>query len=232
MRLPAPGLVIGLVALSTAIVVLLKPHASAIAGDGYQWPYYLSIFVGGYLVGARHREVLDGVARWAFWLLSAATAVFLIKVSLLAVELERAPEVGAALARGGWVPAEVAPAYEPLSMLHSASEAATAWLWALALLGLSARFLRQGGPVLRALSRAVFPIYVLHFPLTIVGLALVAQLDWPLGLEFLLLVAGIYLLTGLLYVAVDRLGPVLYLIGGRPQRRLLASGMQPQNSAK
>jgi hypothetical protein len=35
----------------------------------------------------------------------------------------------------------------------------------------------------------VFPIYVLHFPLTIVGLALVAQLDLPWGLEFLLLAA-------------------------------------------
>jgi hypothetical protein len=219
MQLPAPWLVTGLVALSTAIVVLVKPHASALAGDGYQWPYYLSIFAGGYLVGARHREVLDGVAHWAFWLLSAAAGVFLIKVSLLAVELVRAPEVGEALARGGWAPTGVAPAYEPLSMLHSASEAATAWLWALTALGLSARYLRRGGPLLRYLSRAVFPIYVLHFPLTIVGLALVAQLDLPWGLEFLILAAGVYLLTGLLYLAADRLGPVVYLIGGRPQRR-------------
>ena len=62
-------------------------------------------------------------------------------------------------------------------MLHSASEAATAWLWALALLGLSARYLRWGGLVLKELSRAVFRIYFLHFPLTIVGLPLVAQLD-------------------------------------------------------
>ena len=103
-------------------------------------------------------------------------------------------------------------------MLHSASEAATAWLWALAALGLSARYLRRGGPLLRLLSRAVFPIYVLHFPLTIMGLALVAQLDLPWGLEFLLLTAGVYLLTGLIYIAADRLGPVVYLIGGRAGR--------------
>ncbi|TNC60302.1 acyltransferase family protein [Rubellimicrobium roseum] len=218
MRLGTPWLLIGLVLLSTAIVVLVKPHAPALAGDGYQWPYYLSIFAGGYLVGAHHREVLDGVALWAFWLLAAATVVFLLKVSLLAVELASAPEVGEALARGGWVPAGVAPAYEPLSMLHSASEAATAWLWALTALGLSARYLRRGGPLLRPLSRAVFPVYVLHFPLTIVGLALVAQLDWPWGLEFLLLAAVVYLLSGLLYLAADRLGSAVYLIGGRPQR--------------
>ncbi len=218
MRLATPWLLAGLVVLSAAIVVLVKPYAAALAGDGYQWPYYLSIFVGGYLMGARHRQVLDGVARYAFWLLGAATVVFLLKVGLLATELERAPEIGAALARGGWVPAGVAPAYEPLSMLHSATEAATAWLWALALLGLSARYLHQGGPFLKALSRAVFPIYVLHFPLTILGLALVARLDWPWAVEFLLLAAGVYSLTGLLYLAADRLGPAVYLIGGRPQR--------------
>ena len=120
------------------------------------------------------------------------------------------------LGRVGWAPAGVAPACEPWSMLHSASEAATAWLWALTALGLLARYLRRGGPLLRPLSRAVFPVYVLHFPLTIVGLALVAQMDLPWGLEFLLTV-GVYLLTGLLYLAADRLGPVVYLIGGRPQ---------------
>lgn len=218
MHLGTAWLLSALVLLSVAIVVLVKPHASALAGDGYQWPYYLSIFAGGYLVGARHRLVLDRVARHAYWLLAAATAVFLVKVSLLAVELDRAPEVGGALARGGWVPAGVAAAYEPLSMLHSASEAATAWLWALTALGLSARYLRQGGPALKALSRAVFPIYVLHFPLTIMGLALVAQLDWPWGLEFLLLAAAVYLLSGLLYLGADRLGPAVYLIGGRPQQ--------------
>jgi hypothetical protein len=62
-------------------------------------------------------------------------------------------------------------------MLHPASEAATAWLWALTALGLSARYLRRGGPLLCQLSRAVFPIYVLQLPFIIVGLDLVAQLD-------------------------------------------------------
>ena len=123
----------------------------------------------------------------------------------------------------------MAPAYVPLSMLHSASEAATAWLWTLTVLGLSARYLRRGGPLLRSLGRAVFPIYVLHVPLTIVRLALVAQLDLPWGLEFLVLAAGVYLLTRLLFLAADRLGPVLYLIGGRlrgTSRSLPASRMR------
>jgi len=72
---------------------------------------------------------------------------------------------------------------------------------------------------LQALSRAVFPIYVLHFPITIMGLALFAQLAWPWGLEFLLLAAGVYVLTGLIYLGADRRGPAVYLIGGRPRRR-------------
>lgn len=218
MRIGTPWLLAGLVALSAAIVVGAKPYASAIAGDGYQGPYYLSLFAGGYLLGARLGQVLDGLARHASWLLAAAVVAFLVKVGLLATELGRDPEVGGALARGGWVPAGLAPAFEPLSVMHSASEAATAWLWALTALGLCARYLRKGGPALETLSRAVFPVYVLHFPLTIVGLALVAQVRWPWGLEFLLLTAAVYLLTGLLWLGAERLGPIIYLVGGRPRR--------------
>lgn len=217
-RLGAPWLLGGLIAVAAAVVVLAKPHASALAGDGYQWPYYLAIFLGGYLIGARHRDVLDWVARRAFRLLAAATLVFLVKVGILATELADDPEVGAALARGGWAAAGVAPAYELLSVLHSATEAATAWLWALTALGLCARYLRRPAPLLGTLGRAVFPIYVLHFPVTIMGLALMAQLPWPWGLEFVLLSAGVYLLTWALYLLADKLGPAVYLVGGRPRR--------------
>lgn len=218
-KIPVPWYLAGMTALSALVVALVKPHASALAGDGYQWLYYLSIFGGGYLIGARCRAILDGLARCVFWLLGAATLVFLVKVGILATELERAPEVGSALARGGWAPAGVAPAYEPLSVLHSIVEAATAWLWSLTVLGLSARYLRRPGRLLTGLSRAVFPIYVLHFPVTIMGLALFAGLAWPWGLEFLLLAAGVYILTWLIYLAADRLGPVVYVIGGRPRPR-------------
>lgn len=83
MRLAVPWLLAGRVAVSVLIVVLVKPHASAIAGDGYRWPYYLSIFAGGYLAGARHQEVLSGVARHAYWPQTAATLVFLVKVGIL-----------------------------------------------------------------------------------------------------------------------------------------------------
>lgn len=37
-------LLLGLIAGVTLIAVLFKPHGAAIAGDGYQIPWYLGIF--------------------------------------------------------------------------------------------------------------------------------------------------------------------------------------------
>jgi hypothetical protein len=48
---------------------------------------------------------------------------------------------------------------------------------------LAARYLRRPGRWLPELNRAVFPVYVLHSPVTLVGLALVAQISWPWPLD-------------------------------------------------
>jgi hypothetical protein len=95
-------------------------------------------------------------------------------------------------------------------------EAATAWTWCIAALGLAAKFLNTSSPMLSELNRAVFPLYVLHFPITLVGLALIAQVSWPWWIEFFLLLAVVYLCSWVLWRAADRLGPAAYLVGGRP----------------
>ena len=62
---PAPVLVAAMAAGATVVFVLAKPFASAIAGDGHQFPWYLWIFASGYVLGARHREVIEWLARRA-----------------------------------------------------------------------------------------------------------------------------------------------------------------------
>lgn len=56
-------LIVGLVSVSALAVTAVKPYAAALTGDGYQFAYYLILFAGGYMIGARHHAVLDCTQR-------------------------------------------------------------------------------------------------------------------------------------------------------------------------
>lgn len=204
-----------LLAASAASIVFLKPYAPALTGDNYQFVLYLIFFLGGYWIGADHGRFIEWARRYAFWLLALAAIAFLAKATLLTLALVEDIETGQALAEGGWRPLGLDP---PFATVFSIVEASTAWLWCLAALGLAARFLTRPARLLAELNRAVFPFYVLHFPLTLVGLALAAQIAAPWWIEFLVLLLFVYVGTWLLWRVFDRLGPASFLVGGRPVR--------------
>ena len=206
-------LIAGLVSTSALAVAAVKPYAAALTGDGYQFAYYLILFSGGYMIGARHHTVLDWAARNVWILFAAAIVLFMAKVTLLAIAFTADISTGKALAAGGWLPLGLEP---QSATTFSVIEAATAWAWCIAALGLTAKFLNTSSPVLAELNRAVFPLYVLHFPVTLVGLALIAQISWPWWIEFSLLLTTVYLCSWVLWRVADRLGSVAYLVGGRP----------------
>lgn len=212
----SPRLMLPCLAIASAVaVVIFKPHAAALAGDNYQFPYYLVFFLGGFLIGSNSAAMLDWSGRWVGRLLAAAVLLFGTKVTMLALALDADVAAGEALAEGGWVPLGLDP---PNATLFSVVEAATAWAWCLAALGLAVRYLAHSSGILAEMNRAVFPVYVLHFPVTLVGLALVAQISLPWGIEFVALVAFVYGMTWALWRLADRLGPAAYLVGGKPMR--------------
>ena len=214
--LPGPRLLLlALIALSASAVVILKPHAAALTGDNYQFVFYLVFFAGGYLIGADHVRILDWVARRAWWLLATAVLLFAVKVVLLTIALLEDTATGQALAEGGWRPLGLTP---PNAHIFSVVEAATAWLWCLAALGLAARFLNVPSAILSELNRAVFPFYVLHFPITLVGLAVAARVSAPWWLEFTCLLLLVYALTWIFWHVFDRMGAGAYLVGGKARR--------------
>jgi hypothetical protein len=206
-------LMLSLVIISALAVVVFKPHAAAIAGDNYQFPYYLVFFLGGFLIGTNCATTLDWSGRRVWTLLTTAVVLFGVKVTLLALALEADLATGEALAAGGWVPLGLTPAN---ATLFSVIEAATAWAWCLAALGLAVRFLNRPSGLLLELNRAVFPVYVLHFPVTLVGLAFTAQVALPWVVEFVGLLIFVYGVTWALWRVADRLGPAAYLVGGKP----------------
>ena len=212
----APPVLLACLALGvTAIAVAAKPHAPALAGDGYQFPWYLGMFAAGYVIGAHHGPVLDWLARRWPWLLAAGLAGFALEAGLLGATLADDPALGAALASGGWAGEGLAPAYGTRSLAFTVAEGLNAWAFALAAMGACARWLRRDGPVLRSLSAATFPVYVLHFPLTLAGLAALAAVPWPWGVEFALLAVVVYAGSAALYLAARATGLPMALIGGR-----------------
>ncbi|MEM1130809.1 MAG: acyltransferase family protein [Pseudomonadota bacterium] len=228
MRVAPQRLLLGLAVSVTLVAVLLKPYGAALTGEGYQFPWYWGIFAAGYVIGAQHRPILDWTARWWWALLLAGLLGFAVEVGVLAVYSESDPLFGTYLSSGGWAASGVLPAYAVSTVIYTFAEGANAWLFSLTAVGLCARYLNRPSPGLRALTRATFPIYVLHFPLTIVGLALLTLIDWGWGLEFMLLVLGVYVGTALLYLAALRAGPAIALIGGRREAISQISKVAPR----
>jgi hypothetical protein len=212
---PVPVL-LGLIAVAvTGIAVIGKPWGQAIAGDGYQLYWYGGIFAGGYLIGAQHERVLDWLVRRVWWLLAAGLVLFSTEVTLIELARLRSDALAESLAAGGWASDGLAPAYGPDGAVFAVVEGLDAWAWSLAALGLCARFLNRDGPWLRTLSPAVFPVYVFHFPVVLIGLALLTRVAWPWGMEFLLLAAAVYGFSAVAYLLAKRTGPLIRLVGGR-----------------
>ncbi|MEM1384689.1 MAG: acyltransferase family protein [Pseudomonadota bacterium] len=219
--LPVGWFVAALAAAVTAIAVATKPFGAAVTGEGYQLYWYAGIFAGGYVIGAHHTAVLDWAARWVWWLLALGFVLFSTEVTLIETARLTSDARAEAYAAGGWATRGLAPPFGAQAVAQTAVEGLNAWAWFLAALGLAARYLNQDGPWLRTLSPAVFPVYVLHFPVVLIGLALLSLVPWPWPLELLLLAVATFTLSGLGYLATTRMGPLAFAFGGRAQ---IASG--------
>lgn len=213
--LSAPILLAALVTGVVLTAIVAKPWIAGRNGSGYQLFWYLGIFAAGFVMGARHESVLDWARRWAWAILLVALATFAARVLILSDILEHSRRLGNALVMGGWAASGQMPFYAPLGVCSAALQALNAWAWMLAALGFAARWLNRPGFRLQSASRAVFPVYVLHYPVVVVGLALLTQTAWPWLVEFLLLTIATYAVTIGLYCLALRTGPFAYLIGGR-----------------
>lgn len=219
LRYPALRGLALIVLATTAIAVAAKPWGAALAGDGYQFWWYGGLYLGGYLIGAEHRILLSWAARRAGWLVAAGGILYAGEIAMLGAALEMSEPLAAALASGGWAAEARAPAYGLRGLGFAVVEGLGAWAWALAALGLCARYLNRDGQALRILAPAVFPIYVFHFPVTIVGLAVLAQTSWPWALELLILAVVTYLLSWAAYWLSARSSLLNWITGGPVPRR-------------
>jgi glucans biosynthesis protein C len=87
-------------------------------------------------------------------------------------------------------------------------------LWLLfGILGYGHRLLQGGGKVLRYLSEAAFPFYILHLPVTTLVGYFVIRLETEIGVKYLLIVVLANLLTFGIYEGFKRLSILRFLLG-------------------
>jgi glucans biosynthesis protein C len=102
----------------------------------------------------------------------------------------------------GWVIIAFAPPAKPLLLLVVSS---FHWLAIVAAFGFAKLHLNRNGPFRAALTKAVFPIYILHQTLMIIGSQWLLPMKFSPVEEGLLLVTGTFTLSYLGYVAIKRI---------------------------
>ena len=95
------------------------------------------------------------------------------------------------------------------------------WFWVIAFLGLGHRFLNRTNRVLRYLTEASYPIYILHFLILALIAYYIAGLGWPVELKYLTILSLAVAATVLAYdLLVKRTNVTRFLFGMKPKRAL------------
>jgi peptidoglycan/LPS O-acetylase OafA/YrhL len=96
------------------------------------------------------------------------------------------------------------------------------WCMILGLLGLAQRFFTAGGPALGYATEAAYPFYILHQTVLVAVAYFVVQWDLASGLKYAAIAVATLALSLLIYeLGVRRWGPVLFVFGMKPRRKLL-----------
>lgn len=112
--------------------------------------------------------------------------------------------------------AEGAVAPDQLRMAMRVVYAVDQWAFIAAILGFGARWLTRGGPVLRYLSLAVFPMYIVHQTIIVVAAHHLAQLGLPIALEAGILIVAAFAGGLLTFELAKRIGIFGVLLGVKP----------------
>jgi len=158
--------------------------------------YYFLVFLSGFLLVADDR-LQDAIDRQTGLFIGAGIVAFAFHLLLPSYRF-----------------AEWTPVWVLLGLLENLGR----WSWLLAFLGLGHRFLNRDGKVLRYLSEAAYPFYILHLPLTTLAGFVFIRLDTQVAVKYLLIVMTATLVTLAVYeVAVRRFNPMRFLFGLKPR---------------
>jgi hypothetical protein len=187
------------VALASAINVM--GSAAEALGDQNPIVYFVFILAGFIAVTDwRYQTAID--RDWPFYLAAAAPIeIFrqLVNISLF-------------------------PAWSPLWISVGLVTNANRWLWVFVILGLGHKYLNRDSGMLRYLSEAAFPFYLLHFPINALVAYFVVRIPAGVALKYILIVTITTAGTFLAYEALRRFRLMRFLMGMKNPPAPLSSG--------
>jgi peptidoglycan/LPS O-acetylase OafA/YrhL len=93
------------------------------------------------------------------------------------------------------------------------------WILVIAFLGLGHRFLNWTNGVLRYLTEATYPLYILHYPILMLFGYYMAGLSWPVELKYVTILSLTIATTFLVYdLVVKRTNVTRFLFGMKPKK--------------
>lgn len=182
--------------------------ASAVPIGGSENPLvYLVWFVYGYILMSdpRFQAALDRHTLTAF-LLAVLCTLFIFTVAQ-----------------------SVGPAGSPLWMLWGLVYNFSRWFWVVGILGLGHRFLSINSPVLRYANEAVYPFYILHYPVNMMAGYLLRPWNATVAVKYAIIVVLTTTVTLALYEALIRRFNVLRFLFG--MKRVGAGRATPASSS-
>jgi peptidoglycan/LPS O-acetylase OafA/YrhL len=192
------------------ILLLALPLAlaSAVPIGGSENPLmYLVWFAYGYLLMSdpRFQAALDRHTLTAF-LLAILSTLFIFTVGQ-----------------------KVGPAWSPLWMLWGVVYNFSRWFWVVGILGLGHRFLNTNSAVLRYANEAVYPFYILHYPVNMLAGYLLRPWNATVAVKYAVIVVLTTTVSLALYEALIRRFNLLRFLFG--MKRLGAKRPGPASSS-
>lgn len=163
-----------------AVELLIKPWASGEVGRGYEFWWYLGLFVIGYVLIQVDDPFWAALDRLRFVALGVGVVTWLLLSDLVADAEAVATLYGRAVVNGGWTefgfPFWGSTTF-PAAVLHSLNT----WAWSLAVFAWAARYLNKPSKPLAYFNQSVYPFYIVHMTILLVTLWYVRLWDvwWP-----------------------------------------------------
>ena len=136
-------------------------------------------------------------------------------------QLSRAwvPGVALSAALGGvlWAALDAAYGDAPNETLAGVLQTIYTWLMIAGVIGLASILLNTSRRWVRFVSDSSYWLYLAHLPLVLIGQRWLQDVNWPIGLEFLLLVSTLTVVLLISYRWLIRPTPIGWLLNGRPK---------------
>ena len=174
---------------------LIRPFLPGVVGLGYEFFWYLVLFVIGYLCITAKEEFWESLEKIrGSSMVLGCVFMFSYVVILVMLGVDASADLWAEgyaryILEGGWVLAgygfwEV-PTGHIVSIIHSMN----AWAWCMVCFSWGAKYLNKPSKHLTYLNRGVYPFYIVHLPFALVALYYLKNMEIYWMAKFLIITA-------------------------------------------